>query len=1239
MNSRVLAKPWLFPSSIFFATFNRFPNLSGMSPLLKLSGALLFGLPLVAAAQEFIAAPEPPPLPAPSPLAPEAQRASFTLPPGFTMELVAADPDIEKVVAINFDHAGRLWAVTATEYPVDGNEQPEEARQLYAQGGKDRVLIFDDIRGTNLKPRVFLEGMAIPLGVLPLSSNKVIIAQGPDIFTLTDTDGDGRGDKREVLLTGFGVQDSHLMPHGLIRGPGDWIYFAQGAFNYSQVRTKEGTTVQFDQCKVGRFKLDGSQFEIVGWGLNNIWGFVISRHGEMFIQEANDLGYPMVPFQVGANYPGIGMHKAKPYAPWQPPLANHFQMGGTGLSGLALAEGDNGFSGPYRDQFYLANPITSKMQAIHAQPDSASVKLSKLPDFALTQDQWFRPVAMQFGPDGCLYIVDWYNKIISHNEVPRTHPERDKSRSRIWRIRQDGSPGVIANLETATSEQLLAHLKSDNAWAGDRAWQRVVDARATDLAPALRALALDGGAKIEVRLRALWALEGLQRFDASLLKPLLADPNFHVRREAVRVIQSARWLPATTVGLLQPLIAETHPQVRAEIARTLARSSTENRVVRLLLDLTLPPLAGPTVTAQQGGGPILTGAAADRAFERYLIRAALEKHKAALPAVMEDGSLKPEAVSLAALTLDTASGAAVLARALPSLERPVSEEECILLARFVSDANARTALQTLLANPAQRGAIVDHLWNARDRIDLKPLAEFIRPAIAAYKAAANFDRVRFAELAGAFRVEEQRPAIEEWLLAAKNDAERLRYLRALSQFPAASPQALASIARSTRSSNVQLEAVSALSKQPGSGAADLLIELWLNLALLPRHKAIEALASTATRATTFLAAIQSGAVDAAELDSHAIGKLASILPDHPAVKALSEKLAGAMQVARFTGAGADQVPTGLSLVGAFTVEGWVRLEEGINNQDALAGSSDWDFNFHDGKLRFYAGPELGDAVIAAKPLAPNTWTHFAITRSAAGDMRLYVNGALSASGARRVTRDLPAVVVGQSMAVGGPAGEITEFRIWNRARSANELLSTANITFADSPKPSGLVYVFPGAEAKLGGAVRLDRSTDVPAIQTPAQAAELEKRFTKFRELAARGGNHAAGREVFAQACAACHSVQGEGGQIGPALNGAGAMGIEALLRSTLTPNAMMESGYRRFHVERKEAEAVEGFLVSDSGSEFIVRPLAGADVRIPASAVHRAYYSRTSLMPEGLLEAMTEQQVTDLFAYLSGLK
>ena len=342
------------------------------------------------------------------------------------------------------------------------------------------MLVFDrdpnSPTGLSSKPRVFADGLAIPLGVLPYK-NGCYVQHGHDIAFLEDTDADGKADKRTVILTGFGVQDSHLFPHQFLRAPGGWIWMAQGAFNYSKVRRPDEPAekaVQFDQTRMAKFRPDGSGFDITSNGPCNIWGLVLNGEGEAFIQEANDFGYPVMPFHEYANYPGCSDGQWKSYAPEFPGTAPDFKMGGTGLSGLALL--DEGWArllqpagveaalsrsdvpppssprsastAPPAPQaarpadraastqtVLVANPITNRIQAIEMHRDGPRWRLEKLRDFLVSEDPWFRPVAITIGPDGCLYIVDWYNKIISHNEVPRNHPDRDKTRGRIWRVK------------------------------------------------------------------------------------------------------------------------------------------------------------------------------------------------------------------------------------------------------------------------------------------------------------------------------------------------------------------------------------------------------------------------------------------------------------------------------------------------------------------------------------------------------------------------------------------------------------------------------------------------------------------------------------------------------------------------------------------------------------------------------------------------------------------------------------
>ena len=194
--------------------------------------------PLAASAAEgFVPAPAPAKGTKPSPLTGEEEHATFTVPPGFEIELVAQEEEgFGKFITVDWDQHGRMWSMTAFEYPVDGNESAAQAKALYASPRKDRVIVFDTPSASGVqKPRVFVDGIAIPLGILPYQDG-VYVQHGNDLKFFKDTDGDGKADTHDVVVTGFGVQDSHLFPHQFTRAPGGWIWMAQGLFNNSKVQ-------------------------------------------------------------------------------------------------------------------------------------------------------------------------------------------------------------------------------------------------------------------------------------------------------------------------------------------------------------------------------------------------------------------------------------------------------------------------------------------------------------------------------------------------------------------------------------------------------------------------------------------------------------------------------------------------------------------------------------------------------------------------------------------------------------------------------------------------------------------------------------------------------------------------------------------------------------------------------------------------------------------------------------------
>jgi putative membrane-bound dehydrogenase-like protein len=1194
---------------------------------------------------QFIGAPEPPRRANTEPLTPEQQRVSFTLPPGFEIELVAGESEgIGKFVTVDWDLHGNMWTMTALEYPVDANESPDVAKALYSSIAKDKVLVFERPYGPGPhKPRVFAGGLAIPLGILPYK-NGVYVQHGSDIVYLSDTNADGKADRREVILTGFGVQDSHLFPHQFTRVPGNWIWMAQGAFNYGKVKTIKGAEQQFDQTRMARFRYDGSDFDITSQGPCNIWGLVLTAEGEAFIQEANDYGYPVMPFHAYANYPGCSDAQWKSYAPEFPGTAPHFKMGGTGLSGLALSDAKGAWPAPYADVVYIANPITRKIQAIKMHRDGPRWRLEKLADFIQTSDEMFRPVAIKFGPDGVLYIVDWYNKIISHNEVSRNHPERDKKRGRIWRVKhRDPKPVTVPVFAKIPGNDLIAKLGGDSLAQHHLAWQAIVDRQLTNLAPQLEKIVSDNTQLTGKRIGALWALEGLRRIDAGILKPLFSEANRNLRRETVRAFGEAALPAAYVLTALESVSNDPDPEVRAEVIRTAGPLiANEPRALALCLQMGRAPLAEPTAKSTHSGKTIKVGEAYDREFERYLIRLFLEKHPNAVAEFLDSPagqSLTLENRMLATLALEPKTSASRVAKLLPYMPRRPTEEELLRLAQFPDQPGVADALLPLLR---QQPATLETLLNIRTKFDTTKLgASIIEPTRKLLSQPGNDLGLR---LVSSFKLTELEDDVAQLLRTNKINPPPLitAALRALREINSGHVDTILPFTRH-RQRAVRDEAILALASSKSDQAAPALLKLWPQLVTAQRRTALERLTSSKAGAHSVVHGVTSEIIDKTELDSATLDKLSAVLPGDKDLAALVQSMHALLRPAlRLDGTDDSWVNSKISLDGPFTVETWIKLDPEISNSDGILGSPGaLDMNFHDAKFRVWVGGGIHDAIIANKKIAADSWAHVAVTRDAAGKFRIYQNGELDTDESQAAPQIFENCRIGWTAPPKGTAGWLTEYRVWNRARSAEEIRADFDRSSEGEAKPSGLVHYFTGAGpwGALHGSAKIAKTTDFPPLLTAAEARAQAEKFATFRALAENPGDVIHGKALFTTTCMTCHNVGGQGAQIGPVLSGAGAMGTETLLRAILTPNAAMEAGYRVFRVELKDGDVLDGLLVSQDNESIVLRRQNSEDLRIPQTNVRRTGFTKLSVMPEGLLEPLKPEDVSSLFTYLRTLK
>jgi len=419
------------------------------------------------------------------------------------------------------------------------------------------------------------------------------------------------------------------------------------------------------------------------------------------------------------------------------------------------------------------------------------------------------------------------------------------------------------------------------------------------------------------------------------------------------------------------------------------------------------------------------------------------------------------------------------------------------------------------------------------------------------------------------------------------------------------------------------------------------IEIMAELPFELRGAAIDRLATHRNGCRTLLAAMDAGLVDGEDLSASVLENLRSLVPGDARIESLwSEFSRHARPVLRLTGKHDDGLAAPIALEGPFTVETWIRLKPGIDNTDGiLCRPGVLDINFHDATPRVWI-TENNDIAIADRRIAPDAWTHIAVTRDASGVFRIFVNGEPSARSSQANAMRLTDLRIGRTIPPrGGTDGELVEYRIWNVARSPEAIRNDFDRTLAEGHRPEGLVHLFTGnAWGELTGAARVESSGDSPELLSPSRAAGQSEKFARFRKLAEQPGDPARGKELFRTQCSVCHSYRGQGGSVGPVLDGIGVLGTESVLRNVLTPNAAMEGGYRTFRVVTFDGRIVQGLLVAQDEESVVVRQPNTSDVRIAKNAIERAGFLNRSIMPEGLLEGLERQQVSDLFAYLRSL-
>ncbi len=492
------------------------------------------------------------------PRSPEEERLGFTLPPGFEISLFASEPQIGKPINLAFDAKGRLWVTQSVEYPFAA--QPGK--------GHDRLTILED-KDHDGKADTFTllsDTLNIPIGLLPVQGGAVGFSI-PNVYKMTDANGDDKPETSQPLLGPFGFKDTHGLVNHLTRGFDGWIHACHGFTNLSKIAGTDGDSITLGSGNTFRFRADGSRVEQTTKGRVNPFGLTFDAWGYLYSSDCHSS--PLYQLIMGAEYPYFGR---LPEGIGFGPIMKPHEREATALAGLAISSGST-FPEPYRNSFYMGDVVKCRIYRSSYQFNGSSPVAKMEDDFLRSADSWFRPADVVQGPDGALYIADFYNRIIGHYEVPLDNPGRDHVRGRIWRITYKGqlTKQGTQDWTKASVAELLEALSTDNLPIRMTATDQLVHRIGQPSVEPIRQL-LNRRRLTETQYaHCLWILHQLNALPDELLSRALTSSQPLVRTHVLRIVREMTNPDQKFREFVFSALANANPHVQRAAVEAAAR--------------------------------------------------------------------------------------------------------------------------------------------------------------------------------------------------------------------------------------------------------------------------------------------------------------------------------------------------------------------------------------------------------------------------------------------------------------------------------------------------------------------------------------------------------------------------------------------------------------------------------------------------------------------------------------------
>lgn len=535
-------------------------------------------------------------VPLKSGLSPEAAAAHMTTLDGFRVQLAAGEPQVHQPIAFTIDERGRLWVAEAYNYPLRAAEGQ----------GKDKIVILEDTNqdGTLDSRKVFIEGLNLVSG-LEVGFGGVWVGAAPYLMFIPDENGDDVPDEEpRILLDGFGYEDTHETLNSFIWGPDGWLYGCHGVFTYSRVGPPGMPDNQRTPMNAGvwRYHPTRHKFEVFAWGTSNPWGIDFNDYGQAFIT-ACVIPHLWHMIQGGSYHRQGGRHfnpylfddiktiadhehfvgNIRDHAWWggREPKApkNTLQAGGGHAHcGAMVYLGDN-WPDRYRNQIFMNNIHGNRVNVdfLHRRDSGYIGRHGE--DILLANDQWYRGINLKYGPNGSVYLTDWYDRNACHRRDPSIW---DRSNGRIFNLAYGNPQTVSVDLAKLTDAELVKMQLHGNDWYVRMArrllqHRAAVDRLDAETRPALVKIFRDHP-DVTRKLRALWALHVIGGLTADFRIALLNHANEYVRAWVVQFELEDHTASHSFVNLMTEMAkSDPSPVVRLYLASAAIRLPTSQR--------------------------------------------------------------------------------------------------------------------------------------------------------------------------------------------------------------------------------------------------------------------------------------------------------------------------------------------------------------------------------------------------------------------------------------------------------------------------------------------------------------------------------------------------------------------------------------------------------------------------------------------------------------------------------------